>query len=402
MPTPHILAVNIGSSSLKFALYAFDAPHDDLAPTTFSGSYEGLEPGGEPQLHMTLVGERRMAALRMRGNSPMAAALADLQARVGSHLGANHLLAVSHRIVHGGTRYVEPVVLDDALLAELDALAPLAPLHQPHNLAGVRAFMQAMPRVPQVGCFDTAFHHSQADLETRFALPRALHDQGVRRYGFHGLSYDYVSGWLQTHTVRGNGRVVMAHLGNGASLCATRHGQSVATTMGFSALDGLMMGTRCGTLDAGVVLHLLSQGLDHDALVQLLYSQSGLLGVSGISADMRKLHQSQAPEAREAVELFVHRAVREAGGLIAVLQGLDVLAFTGGIGEHDAAVRAAMVQGLGFLGLRLDEAVNAQADGSGAMAIHAADSSAEIWVIPTDEGRVAARAAWSLLGPQAA
>ncbi len=401
MPSPHILAVNIGSSSLKFALYAFDAPHQDLDPTSFSGEYQGLQPGGQLQLRLTQSAKRQELPVQHQGETALHAALQDLQARIQAHLGGQTLLAVSHRVVHGGTQHWQPVLVDEAVLADLARLEPLAPLHQPHNLAGVRAFMAAMPDVPQVACFDTAFHHSLPDLETRFALPRAWHDQGVRRYGFHGLSYDYVSGWLGAHTAHGQGKVLMAHLGNGASLCATRGGRSVATTMGFTALDGLMMGTRCGSLDAGVALHLLGQGMSPEALTQLLYKESGLLGVSGVSADMRQLHASDDPHAQEAIDLFVYRAIREAGGLIAVLQGLDVLAFTGGIGEHDAKVRAAMVQGLSHLGLRLDDTANQAANGNQPVAIHHADSRAEIWAVPTDEGRVAARVAWQLLQAQA-
>lgn len=401
MNTPHILAVNIGSSSLKFALYAFDAPHHDLGPTPFSGNYQGLQPGGTLQLQLKSSQQPQAVAVNSPAETAMQAALQDLQQRLQAHLGSPALMAVSHRIVHGGTRHHTPVVVDDTVLAELSALEPLAPLHQPHNLAGVRAFTAAMPDVPQVACFDTAFHRSLPDLETRFALPHGLHDQGIRRYGFHGLSYDYVSGWLRAHTPHGNSRVLMAHLGNGASLCATRDGHSIATTMGFTALDGLMMGTRCGTLDAGVALHLLQQGMSLDALTRLLYQESGLLGVSGVSADMRQLHGSDDPHAQEAIDLFVYRATREAGGLVSVLQGLDVLAFTGGIGEHDARVRAAMVDGLAHLGLRLDEAANQAAQGQDAVAIHHPDSSVEIWAVPTDEGRVAARAAWQVLQAQA-
>jgi acetate kinase len=285
------------------------------------------------------------------------------------------------------------VQLSPSILAELEGLNSLAPLHQPHNLAGVKAFMEAFPDIPQIGCFDTSFHQTVDPLETRFALPDDLYQQGVRRYGFHGLSYDYVAGRLGKLSSRAHQRLLMAHLGNGSSLCAAHHGQSVATTMGFSALDGLMMGTRCGALDAGVLLYLLEQGWDRERITRLLYKQSGLLGVSGLSADMRTLRNSTEASARLAIDLYVHRVRREGGALVAVMQGLDAIAFTGGIGEHDAQTRAEICAGWGFLGAHLDERANRQADGSQAMAIHAPHSAVEVWVMPTDEGRVAAESA---------
>jgi acetate kinase len=270
-------------------------------------------------------------------------------------------------------------------------------LHQPHNLAGVSAFAKAFPDVPQVACFDTAFHATLPELDYRFALPEALTQQGLRRYGFHGLSYQYVMGVLQAHSRRANGRVLMAHLGNGASLCAAREGKSCATTMGFSALDGLMMGTRTGALDPGVLLYLLAQGWDHDRLQKLLYKQSGLLGVSGISADMRRLRADSSASAKLAVDMFTHRVLRESGALVACLQGLDVLAFSGGIGEHDVALRLELGQRLAWLGVVIDPVLNLQATGDQIMAIHAVGSAVEVWVVPTDEGVVAAREAAQLI-----
>ena len=304
---------------------------------------------------------------------------------------------MAHRIVHGGERYSDSVLLDEAALDYLASLNPLAPLHQPHNLAGVRACQQAWPELPQVACFDTGFHSTLAPEEQLFALPQALRAQGIRRYGFHGLSYRYLAGRLQALSTRSGGRVLMAHLGNGASVCAMRDGRSIATSMGFSALDGLMMGTRSGALDPGVPLYLMQQGWSAQRIEDLLYRESGLLGVSGLSADMRTLRASAAPAAHQAIALFEHRLRREAGALIACLGGLDLLAFTGGIGEHDAALRQAACRHLAYLGAALDPAANRDACGSRAMAIHAAGSAVEIWVVPTDEGRVAASDAAGLL-----
>jgi acetate kinase len=270
---------------------------------------------------------------------------------------------VAHRIVHGGQRFVAPCLLDEATLAALAELNPLAPLHQPHNLAGVRALQKALPDLPQVGCFDTAFHAGMPAVEHRLPIDRSLWDQGVQRYGFHGLSYQFVMRELQRRTPRAAGRVLMAHLGNGASLCAALNGASVATTMGFSALDGLMMGTRSGSVDPGVLLHLWRQGQTVDEVETLLYKRSGLKGVSGLSADMRTLRASDAPAAREAIELFTYRLLREAGALLAVLGGVDVIAFTGGIGEHDAQLREDLLTRLTWLGTRPDAAANHDARG---------------------------------------
>ncbi len=393
-----VLSVNAGSSSLKFAVYPRSpAGVAQAGPAGLSGSVEGLEPGGRPAISIRAPGaaaDQRAVAPR-DGQSPFEAALAAVIAAVEQ--GGARLRAVAHRVVHGGSRFARSVLIDDAVLAYLESLNPLAPLHQPHNLAGVRAFRRACPGLPQVACLDTAFHATLPEVEQRFALPESLRDQGVRRYGFHGLSYRYVSELLTRATPRAGGRMLLAHLGNGASLCAVQAGRSVATTMGFSALDGLMMGTRSGAVDAGVLLHLLRQGWSGTQIEQLLYRQSGLLGVSGLSADMRSLRASPERGAARAIELFTHRVVRECGALTACLGGLDLLGFTGGIGEHDAALRADVCAALGFLGLRLDAAANRAADGSAVAAIHAADSAVELWVVPTDEGRVAASDAMALL-----
>jgi acetate kinase len=297
--------------------------------------------------------------------------------------------AAGHRVVHGGADFTAPVRVDAAVLAALDALVPLAPLHQPHNLAAIRAVSAAAPDLPQVACFDTAFHATIPAVAQAFALPRTLAAEGIRRYGFHGLSYEAIAARLpEVLGPRADGRVIVAHLGNGASLCAMRGRASVASTMGFTALDGLMMGTRTGTIDPGVLLHLMeAKGWDAARLGRLLYKESGLLGVSGLSSDMRALLASDAPEAAEAVALFVYRAVREIGSLAAALGGLDALVFTAGIGEHAAPVRAAIVAGCAWLGLTLDTAANA----AGGPRI-SGPGPASAWVVPTDEEGVIARA----------
>lgn len=380
------LAVNAGSSSLKFGLYAAQGP------ARWSGQFEGLEPGGTPGWRFR--GEH--GVLPIDGH-PFGAALTQLQAWLAEE--GVPLAAVAHRIVHGGTRCTAPCVLDEATLAYLHGLNPLAPLHQPANLAGVAALRRVLPQVPQVGCFDTAFHAGLPATETRLPLPQALADEGLRRYGFHGLSYQYVSQTLAALTPRAQGRLVMAHLGNGASVCAAVAGRSVATSMGFSALDGLMMGTRSGSIDPGVLLHLWRLGWTREAVERLLYTQSGLKGVSGISADMRVLRHSPEPAAREAIALFDHRLTREVGAMLALLEGADVLAFTGGIGEHDAGLRQRLCARLAWAGVQIDDAANAAAAADGPVAIHAPGSAVAVWVVPTDEGQVAAQSALALIGP---
>ncbi len=392
----NFLAVNAGSSSLKFALYPAAAGWVDTA--IFSGQIEGLAPGGQPQLSWRVQGQAAQQRQLTGSGDPFALALDALQACLRTTLaGAPPVAAVAHRVVHGGRFFQEAVEVTPAVLAQLRTLESLAPLHQPHNLDALEAFIRAMPGVPQVACFDTAFHASLPATETTFAIDRALSQEGIRRYGFHGLSYQYVSGVLQAHTPRAGQRVIMAHLGNGASLCATREHRSVATTMGFSALDGLMMGSRSGALDPGVLLYLLEQGWDHDRIQTLLYKRSGLLGVSGVSADMRTLRASTDPQAAFAIALFAHRVLREIGALSAVLGGLDVLAFTGGIGEHDALLRQTVCDGLAYLGVAIDAPRQARATGNAVESIHAQSSAVEVWVVPTDEGRVAAQEAQRLL-----
>ena len=311
-------------------------------------------------------------------------------------LSQHRLSAVGHRVVHGGTRFSGPVRVDVRILSELRALIPLAPLHQPHNLAAIEAVADEAPWLDQVACFDTAFHRTQPAVAQAFALPRRYADAGIRRYGFHGLSYEYVAATLPRLDQRAAaGRTVVAHLGNGASMCALEGGQSVATTMGFTALDGLMMGTRCGAIDPGVLLYLIDRHrMDAAQLQQLLYEQSGLLGVSGRSSDMRDLLASTEPAAREAIDLFVYRASRELGSLAAALGGLDALVFTGGIGENAAPIRARICQEASWLGLRLDPEANAR----GGPCITTADSAAAAWVVPTNEELMIAMHARALLG----
>jgi acetate kinase len=388
-----VLAVNIGSSSLKFALYGVTADrHTETAHA--SGLFEGLEPNGQPHLVLTSGGTKTEQTVVVGGGqTPIQAALAHLKGLIHPLLDGRQLLAVAHRIVHGGGVYHRPIVLNDEHLARLSQFNSLAPLHQPHNLAGAQAFMQAFTGTPQVACFDTAFHSTQGELETHFGLPLALFEKGIRRYGFHGLSYEYVSGRLAQRSQAATKRLLMAHLGNGSSLCAAVNGKSVASTMGFSALDGLIMGTRSGSVDPGVLLHLLEQGQTAAQITKLLYKESGLLGLSGLSADMRTLKESNDPRSRLAIALYAHRIRRESGALTAVMQGLDCLAFTGGIGEHDADLRESVCTGLTHLGLRMDPTANRQATGSETVPIHTKDSKVEIWVVPTDEGRVAAESA---------
>lgn len=391
-----ILAVNAGSSSLKFSLHPL---HDgQVRPHVLSGCIQGLEPGGSPMMDWKHLGEKHeeILALPAQG-SPFVAALERLRKLVHELADTSGLKAVAHRVVHGGGEFTASVLVSDDVLERLSRFNSLAPLHQPHNLEGIRQFRAAFPDLPQIACFDTAFHSTLPEVDYSFALPRTLRDDGVRRYGFHGLSYQYIMSVLQEQTIRANGRVIMAHLGNGASLCATRDGHSLATTMGFSALDGLIMGTRSGSLDAGVLLYLMEQGWTHAQIEKLLYKQSGLLGISGISADMRKLRADGSEDARRATEQFAYRIIRETGALTACLGGLDVLAFSGGIGENDVTLREQVCSRLAWLGIRMDWQRNREADGKIAYAIHAPDSSVEIWVIPTDEGRVAAREAAALL-----
>ncbi|HOF51162.1 MAG TPA: acetate/propionate family kinase [Rhodoferax sp.] len=390
-----VLAVNAGSSTLRFALHPVEG--GIAQPALLTGVIEGLSAQGPLDMIWNGGGTTHTERSGDADGDGFESALAMLQKMLQRESAGRELQAVAHRVVHGGARYREATVVTDSVVQDLERLCRLAPLHQPHNVQGIRAFARRFPTVPQVACFDTAYHADLPDVEYRFALPQALHDEGVRRYGFHGLSYQYVMQRLEQTTCMAHGRVVMAHLGSGASVCGATQGQSRATSMGFSALDGLMMGTRAGALDAGVVLHLLAQGWDHARLQHLLYRQSGLLGVSEVSSDMRQLRRSDSAQADLAIRMFTYRVVREVGAMVACIGGLDVLAFTGGIGEHDATLRSEVCERLAFLGVRMDPRANALADGSGPVALHLPDSAVEVWMVPTDEGFVAAQTAVRLV-----
>ncbi|CAH1745869.1 Acetate kinase [Thauera humireducens] len=390
-----VLVLNAGSSSLKFALYPING---ELATEpAFSGQVEGI--GATPEITLkTASGARIQEAVRTSGSQSEQHrdALNHVFGLLTQHNPDLEIVAAGHRVVHGGDHYSAPTRLDEAVLRTLDTFVPLAPLHQPHNLRAVRAVGTLMPDVPQVGCFDTAFHRTQPAVAQAFALPRRISAEGVKRYGFHGLSYDYVARQLPDIIgERAKGAVVIAHLGNGASMCALRDGRSVASTMGFTAVEGLMMGTRTGSLDPGVMLYLMEQkAMDAKALTNLLYKESGLLGVSGISQDMRTLLASGAPEAKEAVDLFCYRIARELGSLAAAAGGLDALVFTGGIGEHAAAVREKVAELSAWLGVKIDAAANADH----ARRIDAADSRVAVAVVPTNEERMIARYTVETLG----
>ncbi|CAN7372759.1 acetate/propionate family kinase [Phenylobacterium sp. LjRoot219] len=383
-----IAVINAGSSSIKFAIY-----EDETA--LFRGRVEGI--GASPRLRVADAAGAAIIdeSLPAEGLDHGAATRRLLETAVAL-IDGRSVLAVGHRVVHGGVNYAAPVRVDRQVLADLAELTPLAPLHQPHNLASIAAIAEAAPHIPQVACFDTAFHRGQPDVAQSFALPRKFADAGVRRYGFHGLSYEYIASRLpEVAPALAAGRVIVAHLGNGASLCAIQSGRSMASTMGFTAVDGLVMGTRCGTIDPGVLIYLMDvYGMDARALETLIYRQSGLLGVSGVSSDMRTLHASAEPAAAEAVALFVYRIVREAGSLAAALGGVDGVVFTAGIGENDPTVRSAVAAGCGWLGLELDEARNR----GGEARISSDASRVAAWVIPTDEERMVARHTEAVLG----
>jgi acetate kinase len=387
-----ILVVNAGSSSIKFLLFAEQAGGLELA---FRGQLEGIHTAPHfvaRDRDGAVLAEQRWGDGKALGHD---GAVDHIAAFVRAHASPFELAAVGHRVVHGGLRYVEPVRIDCSVLDALQEFVPLAPLHQPHNLAPIARLLQRRPDVPQVACFDTAFHATTPDVEQRFALPEELHDAGVRRYGFHGLSYEYIASALPAHDARAaGGRTVACHLGNGVSMCAMRAGRSVATTMGFTAVDGLPMGTRSGAVDPGVLLWLMDQrGMDARAIEHLLYHESGLLGVSGLASDMRTLLASDAPRARLAIDLFVYRIGRELGALAAVLGGLDALVFTAGIGENSAVIRARVCRAAEWLGIALDE----QANDRGGPRISAPGSRVAVWVLPTDEELMIARHTQRLL-----
>ena len=364
-----IAVLNAGSSSLKFAVYRLGHP-----------------------LELALRGQIEALA----GERDHAAALAEFERRVAAEAPGLRIVAAGHRVVHGGTRFAAPALITAAVLAELRALVPLAPRHQPHALAAIERLRAARPELVQVACFDTAFHRTQPELAQRFAIPQALHDAGIRRYGFHGLSCESIAAQLPEQLgAAAEGRVIVLHLGSGASATALRERKSVATSMGMTPLDGLVMSTRAGALDPGVLLHLMRErGWDEARLSRLLYDESGLLGVSGLSRDLRTLLASDAPSAKLAVDLFVESIVRETGALAAVLGGIAALVFTGGIGENAHEIRARVCARLTWLGFALDESANVR----GGPRITREESAVSAWVLATDEEGVIARHTARLLG----
>ena len=376
-----VLTLNAGSSSLKFAAFR-------LA--------DGAEPGLLASGQIEGIGATAKGAVKTASGEMAELSFDHLLARVDHTAAMNSILdwlkktgydssvaAVGHRIVHGGPDYAEPVLIDDPTLAKLRELIPLAPLHQPHNVAGVEAAMKAFPSTPQVACFDTAFHRSQPFINDTYALPRSYYDEGVRRYGFHGLSYEFIARKLRAIAPQiASEDVIIAHLGNGASMCAVRDGRAVATTMGFTALDGLSMGTRCGQVDPGVVLYLMAEKrMSVDAISDLLWKNSGLKGMSGLSQDMRELEASDSPAASEAVAYFVSRIRRELAGLAASVNGAEAIVFTAGIGEHSWKVREAALKDMEWMGIHLD----VEANRANAQIISAKHSPTTVFVIPTNE-----------------
>ena len=381
----HILTINAGSSSLKFALFGASAL-DCIA----IGLLDGL--GTDPNFVMKDGAGRKLAEDMLEGDRFVGdhpGALRTVLDAVAKQFPGVSIAAVGHRVVHGGPAYSAPVVVDDEIMRQLREFVTLAPLHQPHNLSGIEAARAAFPGVPQVACFDTGFHNGHPFVHDAFALPRSFYDEGVRRYGFHGLSYEYIAAKLaEMATFRGGGRVVVCHLGSGASMCALEDGKSITSTMGFSALDGLPMGTRPGRLDAGVMLYLMDEkGMDAKAISDMLYKQSGLKGLSGISNDMRDLESSSDPRAKEAIDYFVAHIRREIGAMAAVLGGLDAIVFCAGIGENSRSVRAAVLEGMQWLGIELDHARNEK----NAELISSDRSSVRVFVIPTNEELMIAR-----------
>jgi acetate kinase len=381
-----ILVLNAGSSSLKFSLFL---EQDKTLQLLLGGQLQGLYTAPQFQARDaagTVIGEHRWEEGHRLGHDGAIAYLTDFLRQYRSEY---QLVAVGHRVVHGGVAYSAPVRVDADTIEQLERLVPLAPLHQPHNLAPIKILLQRTPPLPQVACFDTAFHHTHPPVAQAFALPPAITERGVRRYGFHGLSYEYIASVLPAYDAQAAvGRTVVLHLGNGASMCALHAGKSIASTMGFTAVDGLPMGTRCGNLDPGVILYLLDElGMDARAVEKLIYTESGLLGVSGVSSDMRTLEASQDPRARFAIDLFIYRIGRELGSLAAALGGLDAIVFTAGIGEHSAMIRERVCRDAAWLGVELDPAANAQ-DGP---RLSAPGSRVSVWVIPTNEELMIAR-----------
>jgi acetate kinase len=381
-----IVVLNAGSSSIKFSLFL---ERQGVLELDLRGQVEGL------YTNARFVSKAPDGTIKAEKTWPAGVsldhdgALDHLVAHLRAELADDRLIGIGHRVVHGGLAYTQPVRVDAAVLKVLETFAPLAPLHQPHNLAPIRRVLARVPELPQVACFDTAFHRSQPEVAQMFALPAELRDAGVMRYGFHGLSYEYIASVLPDIAPRlAKGRCVVLHLGNGASMCALDAGRSIASTMGFTAVDGLPMGTRSGALDPGVILYLMDQrGMDARGIEKLLYTQSGLLGVSGISSDMRTLLSSAEPRAKLAVDLFLYRIRRELGSLAAALGGLDGIVFTGGIGENAPVIRSRVCRDAAWLGVELDEEANA----GGRECISGGSSRVEAWVVPTNEELMIAR-----------
>jgi acetate kinase len=381
-----IAVINAGSSSIKFSLFVLRA--DDLA-LDVRGQIEGIytaphfvakDPSGRTVAEKSWPKDTRL------GHD---GAVEHLRLFLREELEEHRLIGVGHRVVHGGLDYTAPVRADAHVLKDLERFIPLAPLHQPHNLSPIALLLERAPELPQVACFDTSFHRTNPEVAQRFALPAELHDAGVRRYGFHGLSYEYIASVLpRFDAAAARGKAVVLHLGNGSSMCAMQSGQSVATTMGFTAVEGLPMGTRCGSIDPGVILYLMDErGMDARAVERLIYTQSGLLGMSGISSDMRVLLESADPRARIALDVYIYRIRRELGSLAVALGGLDALVFTAGIGENAAPIRDRVCAGLGWLGLDLDASANA----AGGPMISTPGSRAKAWAIPANEELMIAR-----------
>jgi len=387
-----IAVLNAGSSSIKFSLFTVAA--NELALVA-RGQAEALFTS--PRF-VAKDAQGRGLAEKSWGDGVRLGhdgALEHLVSFLRTDFARHRLVAIGHRVVHGGLAYSAPVRVDALVLAALEKFVPLAPLHQPHNLAPIRALLERAPDLAQVACFDTAFHHGQQPVAQAFALPKAITDRGVRRYGFHGLSYEYIANVLPEYDGRAAaGKTVVLHLGNGASMCAMAGGKSVASTMGFTAVDGLPMGTRCGNLDPGVMLYLIDElGMDARAIEKLIYQQSGLLGVSGISSDMRTLEASADAAAKAAIDLFIYRIGRELGSLVAALGGLDAIVFTAGIGENSRSLRERVCNDAAWLGVEVDPAAN-EADGP---RLSAPASRIAAWVIPTNEELMIARHTWRVL-----
>ena len=387
-----ILILNAGSSSIKFQLFATQG--GEGLERRLKGEIEGI--GTNP--HLTAESKDGRSLIDKSWSAEelgdAAAALDHVLDWLTQELRGEMPSAVGHRVVHGGSRFTAPILVDDAVIAGIGALIPLAPLHQPSNLAPIQILRRRLPELPQVACFDTAFHRGHPAVADHFAIPEALYEEGVRRYGFHGLSYEYIASALpKVAPALAAGRVIVPHLGNGASICALKAGRSIDSTMAFTALDGLPMGTRAGQLDPGVLLYLVRKGWDAARLERFLYHECGLKGLSGLSNDMRDLLAVDAPAARLAVDYFVYRIIREAGALAAVLGGLDGIVFTAGIGERSAEIRSRVSAGLAWLGLDLDESANSRHGPE----ITKAGSRVQAWVIPTDEERMIARHTRKLL-----